>query len=200
MEMWLLNDGFVNRLVQLSEVEASLDEETLKILRDHTKREKALDIVNTIFLSDLQSTVLDDFDPRGDETLVALQARLADQHLPKGNMPDSSDLSPLLAVFQEHGTEQRLSSGSPLWSELLGATVYDTFHNTDLREREQVDRLGKGIRNLFLRSEGKLTVQEIANLCNLPISEITGRALQRAYGFHEDNEEDSLSVGEEEGK
>jgi Zn-dependent oligopeptidase len=192
--MWLQNDGFVYRLVQLSQDENALDAETLKILRDELQREKALEIVNSIFLSELQFAVFDDFDPRGDETLVSLQARLAKQNLPKGNLPDSSDLSPLLAVFQEHGTEQTLSAYSPLWSEMLSALIYETFQKTDLRDRAKVDRLGTGIRNLFLRSSGILTLQDIAQLCNIQLEEISGRPMQRVYGFDENDEETSLDV------
>ncbi|KAL3903414.1 MAG: hypothetical protein SGARI_005392, partial [Bacillariaceae sp.] len=137
MEMWIQNDGFLNRLAQLSETDEPLDEDALKLLREELQREKALEIVNTIFLSELQREVFEEFDPRGDETLVALQARLAKQHLPKGNLPSSSDLSPLLAVFQEQGSEQHMSAYSSLWSELLSAMAYETFQNTDLRDTEE---------------------------------------------------------------
>ena len=70
--MWLQNDGFVNRLVQLSQEELLLDEETLKILRKDLRYEKALELTNCMFLSALQFAVFEEFDPRGDETLVAL--------------------------------------------------------------------------------------------------------------------------------
>ncbi|KAG7373252.1 peptidase M3 family protein [Nitzschia inconspicua] len=197
MEMWLQNDGFVYRLVQLSQDENYLGEETLKVLRNQLKREKALEIVNTIFLSELQQVVLDDFDPRGDETLVALQGRLAQQYLPKGNLPDSTDLSPLLTIFKEYGAEQSLATYSPLWSEVLSATVYEAFQKTDLRDKDKVVRLGKGTRNLFLRSDGQLTIQAITDLCALKPDDIVGGPLQRVYGFVDETLGDEMERNEE---
>ena len=146
-------------------------------------------MVNAMFLSALQFSVFDEFDPRGDETLVAMQERLAQQYLPKGNMPDPSDLSPLLAVFQEHGS-QSMSAHSSLWSEILSAMVYEKFRKTDLRDREKVHRLGRGIRDLFLRPSrdgGSATqqtfAQEIQSLCETDY--VTSSALKFVYRFDE---------------
>ena len=185
--MWLQNDGFLHRLTQLSQDELSLDDETIEILRKDLRNEKALELTNTMFLSTLQFTVFESFDPRGDETLVSLQERLAIQYLPGSNLPDPSDLSPLLAIFQESGTEQKMSAYGTLWSEVLSATVYETFQKTDLRDRDQVQRLGTGIRDLFLRGgdNGKpFSRKELANLCNLNVESIgSGGPLNRLYGF-----------------
>jgi Zn-dependent oligopeptidase len=183
--------------VQLSQVDNALDEETLQILRDECKRKKALEVVNIIFLSELQFAVFDEFDPRGGETLVAMQARLAQQYLPKGNLPDSTDLSPLLAVFQEFGVDQNMSAYGPLWSEILSATLYEAFQKTDLRERDKVNRLGRGIRNLFLREEPaeigtkNMTLQELGELCSMKLEQtISSGPFQRVYGFDRMEEED----------
>lgn len=188
LEMWLQNDGFVNRLVQLSQEEMVLDEETLKILRKDLRYEKALELTNCMFLSALQFAVFEEFDPRGDETLVALQERLATHYLPGSNLPDPSDLSPLLAVFQESGFDQKMSAYGALWSEVLASTVYETFQKTDLRDRVEVERLGSGIRNLFLKgNNGKsLSRNDIADLCKTnDVSIGSGGPLSRVYGFDE---------------
>lgn len=186
LEMWLQNDGFVHRLVQLSQEDMVLDEETLKVLRKDLRYEKALELTNCMFLSALQFAVFEDFDPRGDETLVALQERLAIHYLPGSNLPDPSDLSPLLAVFQESGIDQNMSAYGALWSEVLASTVYETFQKTDLRDRVEVERLGNGIRNLFLRgNSGKsLSRNDFADLCKTNEDSIgSGDPLSRVYGF-----------------
>jgi len=185
MHMWIQNDGFLHRLSQLSQDELVLEDETLKILRENLKKEKALDTMNTIFLSALQLAVFDEFDPRGDETLVALQGRLASQYLPKSNLPDPSDLSPLLAVFQESGNRQTMSAYSSIWSEVLSATVYERFQKTDLRNRIEVERLGTGIRNLFLRQNNQqLTRKAIKDLCGIEDHMIASAdSLNRIYEF-----------------
>ncbi len=184
--MWLQNDGFVHRLVQLSQEDMVLDEEMLKVLRKDLRYEKALELTNCMFLSALQFAVFEDFDPRGDETLVALQERLAIHYLPGSNLPDPSDLSPLLAVFQESGIDQNMSAYGTLWSEVLASTVYETFQKTDLRERVEVERLGNGIRNLFLRgNSGKSPSRnDFADLCKTSEDSIgSGGPLSRVYGF-----------------
>ena len=186
VEMWLQNDGFVHRLVQLSQDELTLDDETLTILRKDLRNEKALELTNTMFLSALQFTVFESFDPRGDETLVSLQERLAVQYLPGSNLPDPSDLSPLLAIFQESGLDQKMSAYGTLWSEVLAATVYETFQKTDLRDRDEVHRLGTGIRDLFLRgnSGNSLSCEEFASLCKINLESIgSGGPLNRVFGF-----------------
>eukprot|EP00537_Pseudo-nitzschia_pungens_P003290 CAMPEP_0172363032 /NCGR_PEP_ID=MMETSP1060-20121228/6500_1 /TAXON_ID=37318 /ORGANISM="Pseudo-nitzschia pungens, Strain cf. cingulata" /LENGTH=817 /DNA_ID=CAMNT_0013085679 /DNA_START=492 /DNA_END=2945 /DNA_ORIENTATION=+ len=189
LEMWIHNDGFLHRLVQLSQDEFVLEEETLKLLRHDLKKEKALEMMNTMFLSALQFTVFDEFDPRGDETLVALQERLGTQYLPKSNLPDPTDLSPLLAVFQQSGVDQTMSAYGTLWSEVLASIVYEQFKQTDLRDRDEVERLGTGIRDLFLRSgcerPHRLSEKDFENLCGMkeePVV-VTGDSLKRVYGF-----------------
>lgn len=173
-------------MTQLSQEKLALDDDTIEILRKDLRNEKALELTNTMFLSALQFTVFESFDPRGDETLVSLQERLAIQYLPGSNLPDPSDLSPLLAIFQESGTEQYMSAHGTLWSEVLAATVYERFQKTDLRDRNEVRRLGTGIRDLFLRgNNGKpFSRGDIANLCKQTVDSIgSGGPLNRVYGF-----------------
>ena len=187
MEMWVHNDGFLQRLVQLSHDGKSdlvgLDEETLEILRKDLKKQKALEIMNVIFLSALQLEVFGTFDPRGDETLMALQTRLAEQYLPKGNLPDSSDLSPLLAVFQENGAQNNMSASGPILSELIAAMLYESFQKTDLRDGEQVERLGGGIRDLFLKTDDSSNLLSLDGIQKLCGAELSGGQLKRVYKF-----------------
>lgn len=169
-----------------------LEESTIKLLRKELQKEKALDMMNTMFLSALQLTVFDEFDPRGDETLVALQERLAVQYLPNSNLPDPSDLSPLLAVFQESGVDQKMSAYGTLWSEVLAAMVYEQFQKTDLRDREVVEKLGIGIRDLFLRKSGTNGSEQLAMgdfqallSCDTTTGDVnvSGASLRRVYQF-----------------
>lgn len=177
MEMWIQNDGFLNRLSQLSTSSSTVnnddndsngdddeqqhhqqvmlfDDDTLKILRNDIKKEKALHITNTMFLSALQYEVFNIFNPRGDETLVSLQERIANQYLPKSCQPDTTDLSPLLAIFQQSNCYQYMSIHSTLYSELLSSNLYEKFQILlyELRQQDDAIKLGIGLRDLFLSS------------------------------------------------
>ena len=192
MEMWILNDGFLNRLAQLSSSSSSstednddnanvndddeqpqqqdevmlFDDDTLQILRNDYKKEKALQITNTMFLSALQFEVFTIFNPRGDETLVGLQERIANLYLPKSCQPDTSDLSPLLAVFQQSNDSQYMSMHTSLYSNIISANLYEKFQFLlyEVRQQEDACKLGIGIRDLFLSSNSNSLRKDIAEL------------------------------------
>ena len=197
MEMWILNDGFLNRLAQLSSSSSSsstkdndanvnanaddddeqqqeqqqdevmlFDDDTLQILRNDYKKEKALQITNTMFLSALQFEVFTIFNPRGDETLVGLQERIANLYLPKSCQPDTSDLSPLLAVFQQSNDSQYMSMHTSLYSNIISANLYEKFQFLlyEVRQQEDACKLGIGIRDLFLSSNSNSLRKDIEEL------------------------------------
>jgi hypothetical protein len=85
-----------------------------------------------------------------------------------------------------------MSATGPIFSEILAAMLYESFQNTDLRDREAVERLGCGIRDLFLQpliqtestpsSPALTSLGEIEKLCGTKVS---GGQLQRVYKFDE---------------
>jgi Zn-dependent oligopeptidase len=180
LELWLQNDGFVKRLGELSQDKFTFPVDLMEILRKETVNQKADEIMQNVFLGSLESTIFTDFDPRGDETLVALQGRLAEQYIPH-NLPDTDDLSPLLEVFQENAVDQSMTAYNYLWSEILSANVFEKFSKTDMNDKDEVKRLGRAVRHLFLREKDtNLTMQDFEELCGKPIS---SQALKDIYNF-----------------
>lgn len=181
MELWLQNDGFVKRLGELSQDQFTFPVDLMEILRKETVNQKVDEIMQNVFLGSLESTIFTNFDPRGDETLVALQGRLAEQYIPH-ILPDTDDLSPLLQVFQESAVDdQSMTAYSYLWSELLSANVFEKFSKTDMKDKDEIQRLGRAVRHLFLRENGThLTINDFEELCGKPIS---SQALQDIYNF-----------------
>ena len=163
MESWLQNDGFVQRLAELSQSQYTFHKELIDILRKDFLEHKAAEIMQNIFLGTLELKIFSNFDPRGDETLAALQDRLAKEYIPH-NMPDSSDLSPLLEIFQDNTVDQSMTAYGYLWSEYLSANLYQTFQTEDWSDRERLKRIGRSTRNLFLR-DSNLTFTDIEGLC-----------------------------------
>lgn len=149
MSLWIYNDGFLQRIAQLSQDQFTFQPELMKVLREDMKKQKAANLMHTIFLSTLEFNVFTDFDPRGDETLVSLQQRLAEKYIPH-EVPDSSDLSPLVQIFRGKAIDPSIGEYSPLFSEILSSMLYEKFQKTDLRDKDAVERLGHGIRDLFL--------------------------------------------------
>lgn len=188
MELWVQNDGFLQRLAQLSQDQFTFQPELIEILRRDLQKKKAAEIMHNVFLATLELTVFTDFDPRGEETLAALQKRLAEQYIPY-NVPDSSDLSHLLeTLLGVGGAEEgdhpngvvRTPAYGSVYSEVLAALIYEKFQNTDLRNREEAKRLGQGIRDLFYLRETSLTKNDIEHLCGKKISP---EALKQVYKF-----------------
>ena len=176
MELWLQNDGFLQRLAQLSQDQFTFQQELIDILRKDLKKQKAMEVMNSAFLGALELTVFSSFDPRGEETLAAMQERLARQYIPHED-PDASDLSPLLEIFQQEEEESSTAAYSAVYSEVLAAMVFEKFQNTDLRDRDEAERLGRAIRGLFLR-DTKLTKEDIEELSG---KEVSPESFQRVY-------------------
>jgi hypothetical protein len=148
MELWLQNDGFVQRLVALSQDKydgAPL--ELLEILRKDLATQKSKEWMHQIFLGELERTVWTNVDdsnhnnaPTKKESLASMQRRLAEQYIPN-DIPESKDLSPLLAIFSQGGgnsintastaveDESIVKAYTSLWSEVLSANVYVAFQD-----------------------------------------------------------------------
>lgn len=174
--MWIQNDGFLQRLAQLSQNERVFDDNDIETLRKDHRKHKAAEIMESTFLGCLDVTIWNEFDPRGGETLSALQARVAEEYLPHQAL-ESDDVGSF--VLELVRLEEKTVPYKVLCSEILAAMVFDKFQSTDLRNREEVERLGKGIRDLFLR-EGKLGKEDFEMLCG---SKLSTSHLRNVYKF-----------------
>lgn len=166
METWIQNDGFLQRLAQLSQNEHVFDEKEIEVLRKDLRKEKAAEIMESAFLGCLDLAIWRDFDPRGEESLSSLQAQIAREYLPHHSL-ESDDAGSF--VLELAKLEDKSVPYKVLYSEVLAAMVYDKFQTTDLRNREEVERLGKGIRDLFLKG-GALSKNDFEELCGQKIS------------------------------
>ena len=174
MEMWVLNDGFLQRLAQLSQEGGMFEQETIGSIRSLLKKQKAKDLMNGAFLDSLAFGMFTSFDPRGDETLPALQTRYAEQFIPH-DIPDQGDLSPVVTILrQEMGSGRGKKPGHDLLSSVLAAMVYVKFQRTDLRDRDAVAMLGSDIRRFVTHQMGLL------ELCG---QELSGKDLRNAFEF-----------------
>jgi hypothetical protein len=153
MEMWLQNDGFVQRLVALSQDKYDgIPLELLEILRKDLATQKTKEWMHQIFLGELERAVWTNVDndpnnqnnnnnaPTTKESLASMQRRLAEQYIPH-DIPESKDISPLLAIFAQGGNtttnaasttvedESIMMAYTSLWSEVLSANLYVAFQD-----------------------------------------------------------------------
>lgn len=150
MVLWLYNDGFLQRVAQLSQDQFTFQPELMRVLREDFKKSKAINLTENVFLSTLELVIFTNFDPRGDETIFSLQDRVAQKYVPY-DVPGPHDLSPMIEIFQGNKTlDQKAATYTPMWSEMLACMVYRKFTTTDLKDTEAVAKLGQEIRNLFL--------------------------------------------------
>ena len=209
--MWLQNDGFVQRLAQLSQDEYdSIPVDLLELLRKDWASQKIDDWRHQIFLSELEMAVWNEFDPldkkeedgggtSSKKSLAALQQELAEIYTPN-KVPSSQDLSPILEIFQRGSNtadrtvdqEPHMASHASLLSEMLSANVYVAFQealtitaagegNDGANTKDQVQRLGAGVRELFLPSsptQGTLSLADFEALCGKTMSP---QALKEVY-------------------
>ncbi|CAJ1960041.1 unnamed protein product [Cylindrotheca closterium] len=179
MVLWLYNDGFLERLAQLSQDQFTFQPELMRVLRQEFKKQRATNLMENIFLCTLELAIFTDFDPRGDETLVSLQGRIARKYVPY-DMPDSNDLGPMIEIFQCKNLDPKISTNCPVHSEMLACMAYKRFMTTDLQNAGAVEKLGQGIRNLFLSPETS-SKEYFESLCDA--TEISVKSLRDVHDF-----------------
>ena len=168
MVLWLYNDGFLQRVAQLSQDQFTFQQELMRVLREDFKKSKAISLTENIFKSTLELVIFTNFDPRGDETIFSLQDRVAQKYVPY-DVPGPHDLSPMIDILQGKTLDPAVATYTPIWSEILACMVYRKFIATDLKDTEAVAKLGEGIRNLFL-SPDTSSREHFESLCDEKIS------------------------------
>ena len=67
------------------------------------------------------------------------------------------------------------------WSEIWSANVFEKFSKTDMKDKDEVKRLGRAVRHLFLREhDTNLTMNDFEELCG---KQISSQALQDIYNL-----------------
>ena len=119
--------------------------------------EKCYQLCHRIFLSQLEVEIFSNFDPNnGDETIIALQSRLAEKYChfdppPKGN------IDPLIEIFQNNAIGKEVAQYRYLWSEVMSADAYD-FITSD--EGKDLKLNGTKFREAFLFGAGSISTEK----------------------------------------
>ena len=155
MEHCLYEKSTLQSVIQFSNLESDVEltvdmTDALLQRRGHKKMQQ---IMQQVFYGSLELEIFSSFDPRGEDSLVGLQRRLAAVYVPH-DQPNHKNLSPLLDIFSENAQGVRLAMHRYFLSEVYSAGLYREFR---IHEKPQLllssahaQTLGKNLRAEFL--------------------------------------------------
>jgi len=171
MEHFLFEESALKSVIERSGTGAEFTSDMEDALLRRRSQRKILQTLQHIFLGSLELELFSSFDPKGEESMMSLQRRLAANYIPH-DQPDHKDVSPLLEVLQENARGTHVAMYRYFWSDIYAAGIFGAFLDVDfndktserirLRDKETRQRLGRQLRRDFL--EPGATVDFHANL------------------------------------
>mmetsp|Transcript_31492 Transcript_31492/g.48209 ORF Transcript_31492/g.48209 Transcript_31492/m.48209 type:complete len:186 (+) Transcript_31492:53-610(+) len=153
MEQWLFQPLYLKSFARDPKTLQPIPDELLnQLYEEHTLKEAML-LAQRAFCGQLEVELLSSFDPRGDESIVALQKRIAEKYIPH-DMPSKRDISPLLQVFEEAAKGEDGTRYRYMFSEMMAVDVFDAFMEAGIHNEEELKRLGGLFRKCFLEPGG----------------------------------------------
>ena len=145
----------LHTVVEFSESDTALSSDMIDALFMRRSQQKALQTMQHVFFGSLELELFTSFDPKGEESLVGVQRRLAAKLLPH-DMPSHRDLTPLLKVFRDNASQNQLGLYRYLWSEVYCAGIFQCFldakdpFSDSFSNSEKAKILGRKLRRDFL--------------------------------------------------
>jgi Zn-dependent oligopeptidase len=145
MEHWVFEESILQTLAHWSGT--TIPDEVIQQVQKQRRHSKIDESLRRVFLGRLE---LELFTPtrQDDESLVAMQRRLAEQYVSHDLLP-KSDLSPMVQLVGANGTKP-VAQYRYLVSELISADIFATFKEAGLSNREEVARLGEQFKDILL--------------------------------------------------
>jgi Zn-dependent oligopeptidase len=165
MEHWMTERSTIYTLIGASQGqgmlldEAELDESIDAAFRVRA-REKALRLAQQVFYGSLELSLFSKFDIRGDENILGLQHRMANDLIPH-DLPDKKDIKPLLDVFRENASGRQVGWYRYLWCDVLSATVFDRFKDAYSEDAGSLLQLKRALRRVLLEPGAYVKPKEI---------------------------------------
>lgn len=117
-------------------------------------------IMQNVFFGSFELELFSTFDPRGDESLVGVQRRVANQYIPH-DIPDKKDLAPFLDVMAENARGAHIAFYRYLWSEIYSAGLYQAFPHDLSSSSSDRRRQGINLRRSFFDQGATLDPREV---------------------------------------
>jgi Zn-dependent oligopeptidase len=159
MEMWLTEKSTLYALIDLSESETPLSDESIDAAFRVRSHEKALKLAQQSFYGSLELELFSGFDLKGPETIHALKDRLAQKLIPH-DVPDKKDLTPLLDILQENAHGRHVAWYRYTWCEVLSAKFFERFKEAyQTNPDETIPKLRANLRRFLLDPGAATDVQ-----------------------------------------
>jgi Zn-dependent oligopeptidase len=143
MEDILFDGDLLKKLSSHYQSGSSLSDEKLEMIRTLRLASKRSELLHRLFLGQLELELNCNFVPNGDESLISLQRRLAEEYCPH-HKPPKGNIDPLVQVFQSNALGKNTMQYRYLWSEIISSDIFSSFVKSDENSNKISDMLSKG--------------------------------------------------------
>jgi len=124
MEHFLRKKETVYALIHLSESKVGFSDDSIEAAFRTRARQKAMHIAQQAFYGSLELYLMSSrFDIRGEESIIAVQNRMAIEYCPY-DVPDKKNVAPLLGIMRENASGHKVSWYRYLFCDVVSANVF----------------------------------------------------------------------------
>ena len=152
MEYWLFQGTLLGKLSKHNESGETLPTKTIGILKERRVVMKLYELAHRLFLGQLELEMHSTFDPRGEESIIALQRKYSERYLLQDVLP-KGNIDPIIQIFDSNSKGKNVAQYRYIWSEVMSADAFESFQEAGLENSCKMEKLGRDFRRDFL--EGK---------------------------------------------
>lgn len=167
MEHWLTERSTIYTLIAASQGRGELGDtdtlsESIEAAYRVRSREKVLQLTQQAFYTVLELTLLSKFDLRGEETMVALQQRLAKDMIPH-DVPHEKDITPLLDIFRCNSSGMNACWYRYLLCDVLSADAFSQCKYQYERDASSMSDMRIWMRQGLLEQGAELQIETLTS-------------------------------------
>ena len=150
MEYWVFEEEFLPIIAKSASSGEPISPEDIEKMKEERLLRKGRELLHRLALGQLELELLSGFDTKGDESIIGIQRRLAQEYLPPVDIPPKSDISLLQQLFGSNASGHHASQYRYLYSELMSADAFEAFKDVGFRNEEGMKDIGRKFRDVIL--------------------------------------------------
>lgn len=147
MEHLFFEPSVLQTTVHFSQLADSLPDDVLEKVTDERIRSKPEEMTGLAFMGELELAYFSRQD--SEESLVAMQRRLALEHVPQAALA-KSDFSPLMEIVGNNASGEQIAAHRHLLAEMISADLLKSFRDHDVTNEANMNSLGRRLRKIVL--------------------------------------------------